>query len=252
KGDGRPIWIFNPVAHADEMLCIDGKPITFLTNQELLLNVNGRIGRFDLNTKKSSFATPQGMTFISVSANGRIALLRPAHTNLYGAIIVWDIFSNRQIGSIPVSDKSDSEAMLSADGRRAVVFSPETPTQIQLWDMTTTNFRRRIIMPGPNNRIYFDQTAFSPDNSMLAVFTTEGATGGVWIFETENGSEVAILRDNHSPVWSENSRLLAAAAPGEFRYKGGALTSPVTLKDGFQTGATFLNVWEVTPPAPTY
>lgn len=253
KGDsGCPIWVFNPVARADEMLCIEGKPITFLTNQELLLNVNGRIERLDLNTKKSSFATPRGMTFMSVSANGRIAILRPAHSSRRDALIVWDIPSNRQIGSLLVSDKDKSEAMLSADGRLAAVFSQATPNLLQLWDMTTTTFRQRIIMLGSNNRIYFDQTAFSSDDSMLAVVSTEGAKGGVLIFETENGREVAILRDNHSPVWSGNSRLLATSGPGLVGTKNDGVSLGITFEGGVQMGISFLNVWEVTPPAPTY
>src|SRR5262249_6878924 len=140
----------------------------------------------------------------------------------------------------------------SADGRLAAVFSQATPNLLQLWDMTTTTFRQRIIMLGSNNRIYFDQTCFSPDNSMLAVFTTEGAKDGVWIFETEKGREVAILRDNHPPVWSDNSRLLATAGPGSFWLKGDAHTSKIGLTGGFQMENTFLNVWEVTPPTPTY
>jgi WD40 repeat protein len=253
KGSGASlIGVFNPAARAEEMLRIEGEPITFLTNQELLLNVNGRIKRFDLNTKKSSFATPQGMTIMSMSANGRIAVLRPAHSNQYDSLIVWDILSNRQIGSLSVSDKKISEALLSADGRLAAVFSPATPTLIQLWDMTATTFRQRIITLGPNNRIYFDQTGFSPDNSMLAVFATEGAKGGVWIIETENGREVAILRDNHSPVWSENSRLLATAGAGTFQGEKEDYNSKTVFQSGFEMEDTFLNVWEVTPPPPTY
>jgi WD40 repeat protein len=87
---------------------------------------------------------------------------------------------------------------------------------------------------------------------MLAVVATEGAKGGVWIIDTENGREVAILRDNHSPVWSENSRLLATAGAGTFRYKNDSHTSQTTFAGGFKTGDTFLNVWEVTPPTPTH
>src|SRR5262245_5550388 len=237
------IWAFNPVARADEMLRVEGGPITFLTNQELLLNVHGRIERFDLNTKKSSFVTPQRLTFSSVSANGRVAILRPAHYNQYDALIIWDIPSNRQIGTLSVPDKNDSEALLSADGRHAAVFSQATPNLLQLWDKTTTTFRQQTIMLGSNNRIYFDQTAFSPNNSMLAVFVSEGAKGGVWIFETENGREVAILRDNHSPVWSANSRLLATAGPGTIRGEGGEYTERLTLKGGLQVGNSLLNVW---------
>src|SRR5215470_7807008 len=271
KGNGNgSIWLINPGTHVNELSCIDGEPITFVSNKDLLLNVKGRIVRRDLNTQKTSFATPQGMTFISVSANGRIAILRPAHSSQYDALIVWDIPSNRQIGSLSVSDKNESEALLSADGRLAAVFSQATPNLLQLWDMTTTTFRQRVIMLGSNTRIYFDQTAFSPDNSMLAVFTAEGAKGGVWIFETENGREVAILRDNHSPVWSDNSRLLATAGAGWIRDDDSArssgitlkadsiyphtkvLSSEIPLKGGIKIGNTFLNVWEVTPPAPTY
>jgi serine/threonine protein kinase/WD40 repeat protein len=274
KGDNRygPIWLINPGARVNEQSCIDidGEPITFVSSKDLLINVEGRIARLDLNTQKHSFATPQGMTFMSVSANGRIAILRPDHSTQYDALIVWDIPSNRQIGSLSVSDKNESEALLSADGRLAAVFSQATPNLLRLWDMTSTNFRQRIIMLGSNNRIYFDQTAFSPDNSMLAAFTTEGAKGGVWIFETENGREVAILRDNHSPVWSDNSRLLATAGGGWIRDEGSArssviprmagssnpalklLSSEIPLKGGFNIGNTFLNVWEIIPPAPTY
>jgi serine/threonine protein kinase/WD40 repeat protein len=253
KGDSDgPIWVLNPVARADELLFAGGEPITFLTNQDLLLNVNGRIERLDLNAQKSNLATPHGMTFLSVNANGRIAILRPDHSDRYDSLIVWDILSHRQIGSLSVSDKNDAEALLSADGRLAAVFSRAIPNLIQLWDMTTSNFRQRIIVLGSNSRIYFDQTAFSPDNSMLAVFASEGAKGGVWIFETETGREVSILRDNHSPVWSENSRLLATGAPGEFRDGSSTYVWTITINGGFKTENTFLNVWEVNPPTPTY
>src|SRR5215475_5211412 len=271
KGNGNgSIWLINPGTRVNELSCIDGEPITFVSNEDLLLNVKGRIVRRDLNTQKPSFATPQDMPFMSVSANGRIAILRPAHSSRLDALIVWDIPSNRQIGSLSISDKNGSEALLSADGRLAAVFSQATPNLLQLWDMTTTTFRQRVIMLGLNNKIYFDQTVFSPDNSMLAVFTTEGAKGGVWIFETENGREVAILRDNHSPVWSDNSRLLATAGAGWIRDEGSSrssgitlkadsiyphtkvLSSEIPLKGGIKIGNTFLNVWEVIPPAPTY
>src|SRR5262245_42912489 len=50
KGDGAsPIWLFHCVERAHAMLSIEGEPITFMANQELLLNVNGRIKRLDLN-----------------------------------------------------------------------------------------------------------------------------------------------------------------------------------------------------------
>src|SRR5262249_44647886 len=128
------------------------------------------------------------------------------------------------------------------------------PTLIHLWDMTTPTFRQRTIMLGSNIRIYFDQTAFSPDGSMIAVFGTEGAKGGVRVLDIETGHEVAILRDNHSPVWSPNSRLLATAGPGAIIRDGGTnrFTSGTALKGGFRVENTLLNVWEVTPPTPTY
>ena len=272
KGNGviGPIWLINPGAHVNKRFYFGGELITFVSNKDLLLNVQGRVVRLDAITQEPSFATPQGMTSIAVSANGRTAIMRPANSSQYDALTVWDIPSNRQIGSLSVSDKNEREARLSADGRLAAVFSQATPNLLRLWDMTATTFRQRIIMLGSNNRIYFDQTAFSPDNSMLAVFTAEGAKGGVWIFETENGREVAILRDNHSPVWSENSRLLATAGAGWIRDEVSArpsviprmvgslntapklLSSEIPLKGGLQIGNTFLNVWEVIPPAPTY
>jgi WD40 repeat protein len=274
KGNGvsGPIWLINPGAHVNKSFSFGGELITFVSNKDLLLNVQGRVVRLDAITQEPCFATPQGMTSIAVSANGRTAIMRPANSSQYDALTVWDIPSNRQIGSLSVSDKNEPEALLSADGRLAAVFSQATPNLLRLWDMTATTFRQRIIMLGSNNRIYFDQTAFSPDNSMLAVFTAEGAKGGVWIFETENGREVAILRDNHSPVWSDNSRLLATAGAGWIRDEGGArssvsppprkagssnptlklLSSEIPLKGGLQIGNTYLNVWEVIPPAPTY
>src|SRR5262249_4883697 len=159
KGDSdSQIWLFNPVAHADEMLCIEGEPLTFLTDQGLLLKFSGRVVRLNLNTKKSSFVTPQGTTFLSLSVNGRIAILRPHQTSQHDALIVWDALYNRQIGSLSVSDKYKCETLLSADGRLAAIFDQTTPTLIQLWDMTTPTFRQRIIMLGSNNKIYFDQT----------------------------------------------------------------------------------------------
>src|SRR5262249_39931688 len=125
-------------------------------------------------------------------------------------------------------------------------------TLIHLWDMTTPTFRSRTMMLGSNIGIWFDQTAFSPDGSMVAVVGAEGANAGVWVLDTETGREVAILRDNHSPVWSSNSRLLATAGPGAGRSKGQTFKSTIVLPSGFEGENTILNLWEVTPPTPTY
>src|SRR5262249_8463030 len=82
KGDSDgPIWAIDLRSRSNETLCNEGEPITFVSSKELALNVDGRIKRLDLTTQKSSFATPTGMTYLSVSADGHIALLRPAHSN---------------------------------------------------------------------------------------------------------------------------------------------------------------------------
>lgn len=251
--DGSPIWVIDVHHRSSQLFFIEGAPVTFLSNRELLLNVDGRVRRWDMVTQESSFATPPGTVLMSLSGNGHVAILQPEPPDHPDSLSVWDVLSNRSIGSIPAYDKNKREILLSQDGRLAVIYSPSTPNMLQLWDLTIPGFRERIATIGVNTKIYFNQAAFSPDGSMLALFGIEGAMGSTWILETENGREVAVLRDNHSPAWSSNSRLLATAGPGTIKTgNNNSHSSSTSFDKNVSMGNSFLNVWEVTPPTPTY
>ena len=113
--------------------------------------------------------------------------------------------------------------------------------------------KNTTITLGANARVFFlhDQASFSPDGSFLAAFGGEGNRGSVWVWDTRNGAEISVLRENHSPIWSNDSRALVTHGPGVVKT-GDGTTSMSWSVNGIAAGDSVVNVWDISPPTPAY
>ncbi|MCI0491292.1 MAG: serine/threonine-protein kinase, partial [Blastocatellia bacterium] len=277
---GCTVWMVNVADRSESTFCIGGEMIAFLPDLELLLKHEDRLQYFSLRTLQRKFSSPEGMAVLSVSADGRVAVLRPNRPGQKNdSLVVWNLRENRQIGQLPVTDAAEAATLVSADGRLIALREASEPGIIQLWEIRAAGLDNRLMVAGANTKILFDRTAaFSPDGYLFAAFVAEGASGSLRIWSTQTGKEVAVLppgieetrlewttetgkevtilpgSDNYSifqsghfirPVWSSDSRLLATRAARTITIRddeGGGSSSPYYVA----------NVWEVVPPTPAY
>jgi serine/threonine protein kinase/WD40 repeat protein len=250
---GYLLDLHNPGAGAKHM---EGEPIAFLSNDSLLLKNGENIECYDANREKSSLCIPRGMKYFTASANGRIVILRSGDQST-DAMIVWDIAMKKEVGRIPVLER-EAQVLVSVDGRLIALQYPTSPNLIELWEVTVLGFSKRLISIAPNTKILLrtrysdDQAAFSPDGALFAAFVIEGGSGNLRIWDTQTCSQVAILRENHSPVWSGDSRLLATQGPGRIKLTDEKSHSATRVIENIEYGTSFVNVWQVIRPTPTY
>jgi len=127
------------------------------------------------------------------------------------------------------------------------------PNKIQLYEMTSAGLKNTTITLGANARVFFlhDQASFSPDGSFLAAFGGEGNRGSVWVWDARSGTQIGVIRENHSPVWSNDSRVLVTRGPGAVNTGDGTASASWGM-NGIQAGDSLVNVWDISPPAPAY
>jgi WD40 repeat protein len=280
------IWIFNAHNQNVREIRTDVNLIRFLSNKNLLVASANALERYDLETGQSHKIASSEMEVLSVSANGQVAALRSRQPNRSKNIAItsytlWDTVVDKQIGLFSAAAGADSQLLLSADGRFGALYDPDQPNMLRLWERAGAEFKQRLIALGATSKIYLNRSDFNADGSLLAAFGTDGGKGNVWIWDTQTGSEVARLRDHHSPIWSENGRLLATRGPGavtaynESKYAEpfpdqtgilggrkitlnieaktvGAMKSYASLDDGITMDNSLAFVWEVTAPLATY
>jgi serine/threonine protein kinase len=277
------IWIFNARNRNEREIRTEVNLIRFLSNKDLLVAGAKALERYDLETGQSHKLASSEMEVLSVSANGQVAALRSRQPNRSKNItltsyILWDTVVDKQISVFSAAAGADSQILLSADGRFGALYDPDQPNMLRLWERAGAEFKQRLIALGATSKIYLNRSGFNADGSLLAAFGTDGGRGNVWIWDTQTGSEVACLRDHHSPIWSENGRLLATRGPGfvtdynESKYAvpfadqtgrkdvtinieaktGGSLKTYASLDDGITMDNSLAFVWEVTAPLATY
>ncbi len=243
----REGWLVDMHEQTGKKVCIDGDLVMFRSNDELLSNCGGRLRLWNIATGQRNFVTPDGYSFVSLSRDARIALLRSKDS-----LCLFDLQTKEQTTvATAVSDQTD--ALLSGDGRIVALINRTQPNVIHLYETTAAGTAHRAIVLGSNSKVEFgyDQASFSPDGSFLAAFGGQAKQGGVWVWDTATGAEVAVLREHCGPVWSNDSRSLITRGPGSVN-DGHITQSSSTAFYGIRAGNSYLNIWEVSPPAPAY
>jgi serine/threonine protein kinase/WD40 repeat protein len=226
-----------------------GVPIAFLPNGELLVQSsmprNGRLRRIRIETGEENFSTPQGMIVLAVSADARVAALSKSESQ-EDDLMIWDLTSGRQIGVVAGAAPKHRQPFglrFSPDAERLAFDDPSRPGLFNIWGLPMGSIKvLRGAISGGGNWNMFQRGAFSPRGVLLAAYAQKGKET-LHLWDVDNGRRFATLRDNHSPVWSGDGRLLATIAHGK-----------ITRPDGSQFGddRTFVRVWEVAYPVPTY
>jgi WD40 repeat protein/tRNA A-37 threonylcarbamoyl transferase component Bud32 len=223
--------------------------VAFLSENELVtcsFTGNGhRLKWLDVTTGKELSATPPGTDVLSISDDGRMAAICQYRAKTADPVRIWDVVDGKELAVIPGAAPLGTipfGAVFSPDGSYFAINDPMRPNSFKLWDRANRRLREAIsgTIYGEGVFNMFQRASFSP-NSALLVFYAQKDRNILHLWDVRGERRVATLRDNHSPVWSGDGRLLATIAPGKIRGT-----------DGKEYGEdrTFVRVWEVIYPVP--
>jgi eukaryotic-like serine/threonine-protein kinase len=222
----------------------------FASNNELLLNYEETLRKYNLNTGDEVCVSPEGSSILSVTPDSRVALL-----GTKDSLLAWDVVAKRQIAVLKRAGEGDSLELMSENGRIVAIVDKSEPHTIRLYDTTLPVMQEKTIALGSNIKLIlqFNQVSLSPDGSLLAAFGAVGKMGHILVWDTRTGEQVAMMRDNHSPIWSQNGRLLITRGPRmqslEDDQKG---RSSMNFGDGIGAENSAVNVWDVFGAPPVH
>jgi WD40 repeat protein len=247
RNAGVVLW--DVAARQQRNLDARGIPVAFLSAEELLVRDGGRLRRWNVRTGQATFTTPEGLLPIwhmrsgPIAADGPlVALRRGKNSGLEsGPLAIWDVAAGRQLFEVPDGGPASYSSALPFNARAGLLAcqDPVDPQALRLYDVPLARLRGRLVAPGyVDTALYLGR--FSPEGSLLA--TQDREHGNVRIWDVNTGGTVALLQEQHTPVWSPDGRYLATFAWGRFDVPGGWIA-----------GTDYaLRVYEVVPPTPTY
>jgi eukaryotic-like serine/threonine-protein kinase len=249
--DGRGLAATGPegvlVAEVDtgkaRPLAAKGQPRAFLSANDLLLEHDGRLIRWDLAADREAFATPAGLRPATISSDGRLAVLRSR--NAPGT--VWDLAAGRELGEARGLERVSYRASAPLNGTAGLLAfaDPADRLTIRLWDVRSVRARPGLRSPRVEG-VALEYGSFRPDGSLLAALEYDGKTYGpnntISVWDMNTARLLCTLRDADRPVWSPDGRYLATIGEGRFTTPDGEATV------SGDSAAT--RVYEVTTPAP--
>ena len=246
-GDGEDCgsWVIDVSARNSVIADTDGSVLGFSSSDQVLLNCGDRLRRHNLVTGDEFWVSPEGSSIVSVTPDAHFAVL-----GSNGSLIVWDAVAEKQITLLPRAGNGEVSGVMSGNGKMVAIVDRSQPDTIRLYDTTASRMQERTLALGSNIKIILTgkQVVFSPDGSFLAAFGGAGKQGYVWVWDTHTGAQVAMLKDNHTPMWTATGRFLITQGPittGDLR-SGSMNFGEIVVPDGA------VNVWEVFGPPPVY
>ncbi len=233
--DAFQVW--NVRTRTTEGIPFNDESITFLPDDELLVENQRRLKRVNFLTGKETFATPENMQPIKVSDDGRWAVLTDWRTKPPAEI--WDLIAGSKVATVEGVPVYGRDIGFSADGRRLAFDDSAAPNMFKIWDRTTGRIK------GGFSGVVFHETAlgfrresFSPNGSLAVTYAHKGQKV-LQLWDVDTDRKFATLKENHSPTWSPDGRLLATIAHGDAKQFDGG-------------DRTFVRVWEVMYPPQTF
>jgi WD40 repeat protein len=225
---------------------VSEQPLAFLSSKELKVMYHEGLGKLSLHTGQVTALTPSGMTLLAISADGRVAALCDHNAKPGDPVKVWNVIEGRELAMLPAAplNRVPFGLHLSPDGQLLAWDDPFRPNSFHIWDgesgQVRSGFRGAIY--GAGNWNFLQRGAFHRSGRLLAAYERRGRNV-LNIWDVDGERVVATLRSNHSPVWSDDGRLLATIGSGR-----------VTRPDGspFTEGRNVVRVWEATSPLPRY
>jgi WD40 repeat protein len=251
RGMQEEIQIWNLSKRTIQARLRGGLPVAFLSPENLLTKSwdgkGVRLHRLQTSGGKESFATPEGTSVLALSRDGKLAALVASQAPTGEPVAIWDLTAGQQIGVVPGATPTHQNpygVRFNEDGSRLALDNPHRPNTFMVWDRATGQ-----VQDGLNGVIYgegewnlYQRAAFSPSGELLASYVRKNKKL-LELWDVTSRHKVCMLRDNHTPVWSRDGRLLATLAPGQIAREDGS---------SFGGPRTYVNIWEVSNPQPIH
>jgi WD40 repeat protein len=219
--------------------------LSFLSNDELLIEEGGRLKGWDVRKGRETFAfaIPEGRVHLGADTNGSIVTLAdasPART-----VTLWDVRDGQELARIEDVVASPRGLRLTAPGPLLAFDVRSRPGAILVYDLVRRAPRGRfdgvVSSDDPDRR-----SSLSPDGRLLAAQAGRhvGSSGTmIHVWNVETGQKVATLRGGKAPIWSPDGRHLATFDFGMVRDAKGS---------GIGGSKALVKIWEIADPITTY
>ena len=219
--------------------------LSFLSNDELLIDEGGRLKGWDVRNGRETFAftIPEGRVRLGADTNGSIVTL--ADANPARTVTLWDVRDGQELARIEDVVATPHGLRLTAPGPLLAFDVRSRPGEILIYDLVRRAPRGRLdgVVSGnePDRR-----SSLSPDGRLLAAQAGRhvgSSSSMIHVWEVETGQKVATLRNCEVPIWSPDGRHLATFAFGmAWDAKG----------NGRGGSKALVRTWEIADPIPTY
>jgi WD40 repeat protein len=224
-----------------------GHALSFLSNEEMLIEDRERILLCDARTGKETFSFPlPGFRTWGGEPVGSLVPFQFGGGSDKSGISLWDARSGKEIGRLSEIDVNGG--LLTQAGRSGTLVAYQVaarPGEILIRDLVRGQPRSRV--EGIVGRFVLKSDGpISPDGRWLAVtskHTNDNNRGPLQIWEVETGRKQATLPEGLCPTWSPDSRFLTTLVRGEFTYPDGG---------GYQSDWAVVKIWEIADPTPAY
>jgi hypothetical protein len=209
-------------------------------------------------------APGEDMVVLDWSVDGRRALIRRGSPDPgEQSLLLWDYTRGQSIGTLPREAANPLAVSLAPDGLQllAVCVDPADPSSLRVWDARTATVVSRLAAPRSAIRLLPETHygTFSLRGSLLAWTGQEGDRTIGCLWDVQSGTLIATLPYT-VPAFqvSRDEKFFETGGPPASRRDGlGAVDSSWNVKLNLNTGPAKFQwgnsqLWEVTPPTPTY
>ncbi len=243
----------------------------FVSNQQVVLKAEDCYYLFDVRKDKMVARTPESLVPVPVMgvtpydhSECRKAVVRKETDQTDAPVIVWDLVTQRQVGTLPGKSAQFwtegklpmfSRPILSPEGRRAAFADQADGNLIRIWDTHAQQFVSRLLPEKHHGKalaeyrtLDWKNWGFSPNGSLFVGHGGLGKLAHLRIWNGDTGEqlfELPLVADWH---WSRDGRFLVTRGKRYGESQGGSVGDRYRLGDIAHGWVSHTHIWQVSSP----
>ena len=227
-----------------------GNLVGFISNSELLIQVDGQLERWDFESDQITASWTNSDHFEIVREGDVVQFLIECQALESGGTELRDLVSQEVIGVLPNVGAPVDRVCVSPTGSLVAIRDPTAPMTIKVFDVGAGDVQAVLYDINPDNDL--ENAQFSPNDAFFMVPDEQGGSRVVKVWSTMTGDKLAALPDNHSPVWSRDSRHLATIGAGVIPHPDTRSLGFMKITSSHDGPNAVVNVWGMTSGVFTY